>query len=126
MFLEEFLSLLSEQKPQPLDRSFEAKQVIFNPPATIVYWKDGTKTIVRCSNDEFTEEFGFAMACVRKLYGGRSLFKAQYKTAQRPYLKVEKKSSDAPVLTSGYISTGDVSEIPSTTVCDYAGCGILS
>ena len=45
----------------------QADRVIFNPPATIVYWADSTKTIVRCSRDEFSEEVGFAMACGRKL-----------------------------------------------------------
>lgn len=74
-----------------LPPTLEAEQVIFNPPATIVYWKDGTKTVVRCDNDEFSEEFGFAMACVRKVYGTRNQFKAQYKNALRPYLKKEKK-----------------------------------
>ena len=44
-------------------------QVIFNPPATIVYWEDGDKTVVRCDNDVFSEEFGYAMACMRKAYG---------------------------------------------------------
>ena len=65
----------------------EAYQVIFNPPATIVYWMDGTKTVVKCDNDDFSEEFGFAMACVKKLYGTRSRFKNQFKYASRPYLK---------------------------------------
>lgn len=72
---------------------FEAERVIFNPPATVVYWKDGTKTVVRCKNDEFSEEFGFAMACVRKLYGNHSKFLAQFKDAQRPYLN--KRDKDA-------------------------------
>ena len=40
-------------------------QVIFNPPATIVYWEDGDKTVVRCDNDVFSEEFGYAMVPVR-------------------------------------------------------------
>lgn len=65
------------------------KQVIFNPPATIVYWQDGDKTVVRCNNDEFSEESGFAMACMRKIYGTRANFKAQFKDAYRPQ---EKKS----------------------------------
>lgn len=75
-----------------------AKQVIFNPPATIVYWDDDTKTVVKCDNDEFSEEFGFAMACVRKIYGTRNSFKAQFKDAFRPYLKQEKeKVVETPV-----------------------------
>ena len=56
-------------------------QVIFNPPATIVYWEDGDKTVVRCDNDVFSEEFGYAMACMRKAYGSRANFKAQFKNA---------------------------------------------
>ena len=43
------------------------ERVIFQPPATIVYWPDGDKTVVRCENDEFSEEFGYAMACMRKI-----------------------------------------------------------
>lgn len=34
-------------------------RVIFNPPATIVLWDDGTKTVVKCSeDDEWDEEKG--------------------------------------------------------------------
>ena len=42
------------------------KKVIFNDPATIVFWKDGTKTIVKCREDaEFDPEKGLAMAISR-------------------------------------------------------------
>lgn len=72
-------------------------QVIFNPPATIVYWEDGDKTVVRCDNDVFSEEFGYAMACMRKAYGSRANFKAQFKNAFRPQQKPKKskKSKDS-------------------------------
>lgn len=76
------------------------KQVIFNPPATIVYWPDGDKTVVRCDNDEFSEEFGYAMACMRKIYGTRAEFKAQFKNAFRPQekpTKTKKPKADAAV-----------------------------
>ena len=76
-----------DSKPLHKTQDFNTKKVIFNSPTTIVYWKDGTKTIVRCHDDVFSEEIGFAMACVKKLYGGRSKFKAQFENAQRPYLK---------------------------------------
>ena len=69
-------------------------QVIFNAPATIVYWEDGDKTVVRCDNDVFSEEFGYAMACMRKAYGTRANFKAQFKNAFRPQQK-PKKNKDA-------------------------------
>ena len=43
------------------------KKVIFNPPATIVFWSDGTKTVVKCHvNDIFDPEKGLAMAVAKR------------------------------------------------------------
>lgn len=45
--------------------------VIFNDPATIVFWSDGTKTVVKCDErDEFDPEKGLAMAICKKHFGG--------------------------------------------------------
>lgn len=53
----------------------EVKKVIFNDPATIVYWKDGTKTVVKCQNgDDFDPEKGFAMAFLKKCWGNKGIF----------------------------------------------------
>ena len=41
------------------------KKVIFNPPATIVFWKDGSKTVVKAQNAEYDPEKGLAMAIAR-------------------------------------------------------------
>ena len=42
-------------------------KVIFNPPATIIFWTDDTKTVVKCGeNDEFDPEKGLAMAFAKK------------------------------------------------------------
>ena len=50
----------------------EIKNVIFNDPATIVFWEDGTKTVVKCQDgDEFDPEKGLAMAIVKKAYGNK-------------------------------------------------------
>lgn len=58
-----FLSSLCDS---PVDLKVE--EVMFNPPATIVRWSDGTKTVAKCSpEDTFNEELGFAMACTKKL-----------------------------------------------------------
>lgn len=46
------------------------KDVIFNKPATIVKWCDGTKTVVKCQNGEpFDKEKGLALAFIKKMYG---------------------------------------------------------
>ena len=41
------------------------EKVIFNPPATIVFWKDGSKTVVKAQNAEYDPEKGLAMAIAR-------------------------------------------------------------
>lgn len=54
-------------KPQPVP---VIKDVIFNPPATIVKWGDGTKTVVKCQEgDEFDPEKALAMAIAKKAMG---------------------------------------------------------
>ena len=51
-------------------------RVIFNDPATIIYWKDGSKTVVKRSDDDVWDpEKGFCMAVIKKLYGHTSFIK---------------------------------------------------
>lgn len=46
------------------------KKVIFNDPATIVLWDDGTKTVVKCSlGDTYSEWSGLAFCICKKLMG---------------------------------------------------------
>lgn len=61
--------------PSEINDIPEVKKVIFNDPATIVYWKDGTKTVVKCQNgDVFDPEKGFAMAFLKKCWGNKGNF----------------------------------------------------
>lgn len=47
-------------------------KVVFNNPATIVFWKDGTKTVTKCHDcDTFNKETGLAMCIIRKLCNNR-------------------------------------------------------
>ena len=49
--------------------------VIYNKPATIVFWDDGTKTVVKCGkHDKYTGEHGLVMAIVKKLYGNNGRY----------------------------------------------------
>lgn len=44
--------------------------VIFNPPVTVVYFNDGSKTVVHCSKeDTFDKEKGLAIAIVKRVCG---------------------------------------------------------
>jgi len=65
----------------------EIKQVIYNNPATIIIWKDGSKTVVKTHNEEFSEENGFAMAYLKKIFGGRNQYLKIIEEAQRPEIK---------------------------------------
>lgn len=51
---------------------FAIKNVIFNPPATIVFWEDGTKTVVKCQNEIFDPEKGLSMAFMKHALGNKS------------------------------------------------------
>lgn len=51
------------------------KKVIFNEPATIVFWSDGTKTVVKCGEDDIWDpEKGLAMAVTKKFFGNEGFY----------------------------------------------------
>lgn len=53
--------------------TYAVKKIIYNPPATIVFWEDGSKTVVKCSQyDEYDPYFGFLAALAKKVYGNPS------------------------------------------------------
>lgn len=55
-------------------------KVVFNDPATIVFWKDGSKTIVKCGeNESFDPEKGLAMAITKKAFGNQGNYYNQIK-----------------------------------------------
>lgn len=66
---------------------FSIKKVIFNDPATIVLWEDGTKTVVKCDeNDGYDPEKGLAMAISKKALGN----KGNYYNHLKKWLTIEK------------------------------------
>ena len=63
-----------------LNKIPEIKDVKFNNPATIVFWADGTKTVVkRQKGDRFDKEKGLAMAIVKKLFGNKGNYNELFK-----------------------------------------------
>ena len=54
---------------------FDYEKIIFNNPATIVLWKDGTKTVVKCqtkNGDVYDPEKGIALCFMKKALGNTS------------------------------------------------------
>lgn len=48
------------------------KKVIYNDPATIIFWSDGTKTVVKCMEGEnYDPEKGFMAAVTKKVFGDK-------------------------------------------------------
>ena len=62
------------------------KEVIFNPPATIVFWSDNTKTVVKAdyAYDSYDPEKGIAMAISKKMLGDN---KYEYYNVYKHWLK---------------------------------------
>ncbi|MBO5906181.1 MAG: hypothetical protein J6Q84_07175 [Kiritimatiellae bacterium] len=53
----------------------EIEKVIFNNPATIVIWADGSKTVVKAqSGDTYNPEVGIVMCIAKKVYGNGNKF----------------------------------------------------
>lgn len=75
---------------------FEIKDVIFNDPATIVFWTDGTKTVVKVQDgDEFDPEKGLTMAITKKLYGNTGSYCNLIKKWCEPYYEKEAEEAEA-------------------------------
>lgn len=61
------------------------KKVIFNGPATIIFWANGDKTVVKChEGDTYDKRLGFMYACTKRIceLGG---FCKKSKTNQKPF-----------------------------------------
>ena len=64
----------------------EIKNVIFNPPATIVFWDDGSKTVVKAQNGEmFDPEKGLAMAIAKKHFDNKGHYFEEIKKWTEKY-----------------------------------------
>lgn len=83
-------------RPELLATAFRIKKAIFNPPATIVLWEDGTKTVVKANEPrkkmvvkpdkiEFEDttaydpEKGLAMCIAKKALGNKGNYYNEFK-----------------------------------------------
>lgn len=92
---------------------FAIRRVIFNNPATIVFWEDGEKTVVRCMDnvevrekvvhgrkkkfmvpmpsENYSKEIGLAMCIVKKVYGNTGAFNDVFKAFIPEYKQLDSK-----------------------------------
>lgn len=63
------------------DQRYHIKKVIFNNPATIIIWFDGSKTVVKCGErDVYDPEKGMAMAIAKRFLGDKGNYYEVFKT----------------------------------------------
>lgn len=63
----------------PTDIRRLIKNVKFNPPATIVFWTDNTKTVVKCNGEDYDPEKGLAMCICKKVLGDKGNYYEVFK-----------------------------------------------
>lgn len=65
------------------DNKLKINQVIYNDPATIVYFSDNSKSVVkRHENDEFDEQTGLLMCIAKRFLGKEELHRALRKNTK--------------------------------------------
>lgn len=72
--------------------TIEIEDVIFNDPATIVKWSDGSKTVVKCDGDKFDQEKGLAMAIIKRILGNTGSYYDVFREYCSPEYVREKHS----------------------------------
>lgn len=95
-----FYALLSNDKKEVIreiknmtelgtSKEIRIRKVIFSGPATIVFWNDGSKTVVKCTKgDHLNYEMGIAMCTLKKLFGDSYL---DFKKDLKKWAPEEKK-----------------------------------
>ena len=102
------ISLSEYIRKQDKAAASSIKRVIFNPPATIVVWTDGTKTVVKCENEAYDPEKGMAMCLAKRFLGNKGNYYDAFKKwlPEKPVKKEKKeeKTEFHPCITCKYFT----------------------
>lgn len=100
-FIEKVVNIDDSAKEEPIMMKWEVRtpelptyravDVIFNDPATIIIWADGSKTVVKAENEPFDPEKGLAMAISKKVLGNKYDYYDVFKKYVGRYEKKQKK-----------------------------------
>ena len=99
-YVKEIKNRMQPSRPIP-------KKVIFSGPATTILWMDGTKTTVKCSDEDVWEdEVGIAMCYLKKLLGNKGNYNNIFREAMKVAVVVEPKVTTASTINSSeYIAS---------------------
>ena len=112
------------------------ENVIFNDPAAIVFWQDGTKTVVKCHDGVFDPEKGLAMAISKKALGNKYDYYEEFEKWLPKEKEINRIESPLQRLVDALSSTDlsgcipkrifpscnvtpNTEDIPSCTDCEY-------
>jgi len=92
------------------------RKVIFNDPATVVLWSDGTKTVVKCGPDDiFDKEKGLAMAIVKKMAGNDD---SRFHKVFKEWCKPDETNEDALAYTKAMKELGQMAARTKDSIAD--------
>ena len=75
--------------------TFKINKTVFNDPATIVFWEDGTKTVVKCdTKDVYDAEKGLAMCFMKKALGNTGNYNEVLKKTINPEYNRQKDKKE--------------------------------
>ena len=79
-----YATLIDEDRARAKEKikeyeKMKIENVIFNDPATIVFWRDGSKTVVKAKDEPYDPEKGLAMAIAKKAYGNEGNYYNEFK-----------------------------------------------
>lgn len=98
---------IGNKSPDMIDCHLEnyIDKVIFNDPATIVKWKDGTKTVVKVQDGEqFDPMVGLAMCISKKAMGNQGNYFEVFKKYCEPWYREQRVSAlNASVFGEGLV-----------------------
>lgn len=67
---DKYCEVVEKQEQERRLKKILPRKWVINGPATILFWQDGTKTIVKCNkDDEFDAQKGYLMAFFEKTTG---------------------------------------------------------
>ena len=89
---------ITPKKPLP-------KKVIFSGPATTILWRDGTKTTVKCQDEDiWADDVGIAMCYLKKMLGNK-IFRQAMKVAEVQTKKEDLTTSSTAIGGESYYSS---------------------
>lgn len=89
----------------------QIKDVIFNPPATIVFWSDDTKTVVKAENEVYDPEKGLAMAIAKRALGNQGNYFETFKKYVDPYKKKKEEIQEGLVNLIKRAKNGEIKHV---------------